>query len=249
MILKKILTALLITLCSFSMASADTLGFRVGGGIWQPDAEGKFRQGSGSNIDLDSNLKLKDGEDQNYVYAVLEHPLPLIPNFKVANTTLSFNGTGDSPTSFTYGGTTFTTNLTSKLVLDHSDVTAYYQFLDNWLNFDLGLTARSFAGELTVTNGTDTYTSNIDQTVPMLYGALGISMPFLSGLYAGIEVNYIEYDGSMIKDHIAKISYTTSYLVGIEVGVRTFTIELDNVNNNYSEMEFTGSYASLYIHF
>ena len=39
----------------FQAATADTLGFRVGGGIWQPDVSGTFRHGGG-DIDLKSDL-------------------------------------------------------------------------------------------------------------------------------------------------------------------------------------------------
>ena len=137
------------------------------------------------------------------------------------------------------------------MVLDHSDVTAYWSLLDNWLNLDLGVTARVFDGKLSITDtvSSNTFTSNIDQTVPMLYGAVGLEIPFISDLFFGVEVNMIEYNGSTIKDHVIKFSYTTGYFIGIEAGVRTFTVELDDVNSNFADMEFTGSFANLFVHF
>lgn len=246
MTLKQILAGIVLTLTGISIASADTLGFRAGTGVWQPEAEGTFRHGGG-DIDLKNDLFLKD-DDQTHTYAILEHPLPLIPNIKISQTTLSSKGAG-TPAGFTFDGTSYSTAITSELVLDHSDVTLYYQLLDNWINFDLGISARKFDGKLVVSDGTTTKQTNIDQTVPMLYAAAALEIPGISDLVIAVEMNMVEYDGSTIKDVTSKISYTTSYLVGFDVGVRTFTVELDNVNGNYSNMDFIGSFANLYIHF
>ena len=234
----------------FQTASADTLGFRVGGGVWQPDASGTFRHGGG-NIDLKNDLYLKDGEDQSYVYALFEHPLPIIPNIKISQTALTFDGTGDVATSYTFGGTTYNVSdpVTTKMVLDHSDTTLYYSLLDNWFHLDLGLTAKKFDGKVSVTTGGLTETTNIDKTIPLLYAAAGIELPFINNLFFGVEANVLSVGDHSISDITAKISYTTEYFVGFEAGVRTFAVELDNLNGNTSNMEFTGSFANLYIHF
>lgn len=230
-------------------ANADTLGFRAGTGIWQPESSGTFRHGGG-DIDLKNDLYLKD-EDQQYVYALLEHPIPLIPNIKISQTALSSKGTGDVATEYVFGTSTYTvsTPVTTEMVLDHSDITAYWRILDNWLNFDLGITARKFDGKLTVTAGGVTEQTNIDKTLPMLYTSIGIELPFVEDLFIGIESNVLSLDGHTISDITTKISYTTSYLIGFEVGYRAFAIKLDDLNGNSSDMEFTGSFANLYIHF
>ncbi len=93
MMLKKIFAAGLLALCSISMANADTLGARVGVGIWQPDVSGTF-QFNGDSIDLQNDLFLQSGENQDYVYALFEHPIPLIPNIKISQTSLSLAGSG-----------------------------------------------------------------------------------------------------------------------------------------------------------
>lgn len=246
-----LLSILLLSAGLFAQtATADTLGFRAGTGIWQPDSSGTFRHGaSGTDIDLKDDLYLKD-EDQQYTYALLEHPIPLIPNVKISQTTLSSEGTGTS--NFTFAGTDYTgIPVTTEMVLDHSDVTVYWQLLDNWINIDFGLTARKFDGKLAVTNTASGITeqTNIDKTIPMLYLAAGIEPPFIEDLFIGVEANLIDVNGNNISDITAKISYTTSYLVGFEAGVRTFIVELDDVGGNSSNMEFTGSFANLYIHF
>jgi len=227
--------------------TADTLGFRAGTGIWQPDASGTFRHGGG-DIDLKNDLFLKDGEDQDYVYALFEHPIPLIPNIKISQTALSFDGAGTAG-GYTFGTTTYSTAVTTQMVLDHTDTTLYYALLDNWFHFDLGLTAKTFDGKVSVTDGTTTETTNIDKTIPLLYAAAGIELPFINNLFFGVEANVLSVGDHTIRDIMAKVSYTTDYFIGFEAGVRTFTIELDNLNGNSSNMEFTGSFANLYIHF
>lgn len=244
--LKQILASMVLTLAGLSVANADTLGFRVGTGIWQPESDGTFRHG-GNDIDLKNDLYLKD-EDQTYTYAILEHPIPIIPNIKVSQTTLASKGAG-STAGFTFDGTAYAGNITSELVLDHSDITLYYQLLDNWISLDLGIVARKFDGKLVVSDGATTKQTNIDQTIPMLYAAAGLEIPGISDLVVSVEMSMIEYDGSTIQDITSKVSYTTSYLIGFEAGIRTMTVELNDVNTNYSNMEFTGTFANVYIHF
>jgi len=246
---KQILVGAVISLgLVLTTAHADTLGFRVGGGVWQPDASGTFRYGSVDNIDLKNDLYLKDGENQSYVYALFEHPVPLIPNIKISQTALAFDGTGTAG-GYNFGGTTYTGAVTTKMVLDHTDTTLYYSFLDNWFHFDLGLTAKTFDGKVSVSDGTTTETTNVDKTIPLLYVAAGIELPFINNLFFGVEGNLLSVGDHTVSDITAKISYTTDYFIGFEAGVRTFTMELDNLNGNTSDMEFTGSFANLYIHF
>lgn len=248
---KKYLLSILILIAGLvsQIAQADTLGFRAGGGIWQPESSGTFKHG-GRDIDLKNDLYLQD-EDQQYTYMVLEHPLPMIPNIKVSQTTLSSKGAGDVATDYTFGTTPYTagTAVTTEMVLDSSDITLYYQLLDNWINFDIGLTARTFDGKVTVTSGGVTELSNVDKTIPMLYIAAGIELPFVSDLFVGVESNVISIDGHTIQDLTTKVSYTTSYLIGFEAGYRIVTMEFDDLGGNSSNMEFSGSFANLYLHF
>lgn len=249
---KKFLPSILVLLAGLvtQIAQADTLGFRAGTGVWQPESSGTFRHGGG-DINLKDDLYLKD-EDQQYTYMFLEHPIPLIPNIRISQTTLSSEGAGDvTGTGFTFGTTPYAAGdtITTKMVLDHSDITAYWRLLDNWINFDFGLTARTFDGKLEVTRAGVTEQTNIDKTIPMLYASAGIDLPFVDGLFFGVEGNIINIDGHNISDFTTKFSYTTSYLVGIEVGYRSLIVELDDLGGNSSNMEFTGSFANLYIHF
>ncbi|MDH5444678.1 MAG: TIGR04219 family outer membrane beta-barrel protein [Gammaproteobacteria bacterium] len=252
MTLKHYFTSAVLSFFLISISHADTLAFRVGGGIWQPDASGTFRHGGTENIDLKKDLFLKDGENQNYVYALLEHPIPFIPNIKLSQTALTLKGAGTvTGAGYTFSGTNYAagTPVTTSMVLDHSDTTVYYSMLDNWFHLDLGLTAKKFDGSLSVTSGGTTETTNIDKTIPLLYVNMGIEIPFIEDLFFGVEANVLNIGDHTIQDIVTKVSYTTSYFVGFEAGIRTFTVEMDKLNGNTSNMEFTGQFANVFIHF
>ena len=251
MMLKRILAGTVLTVSlGLSSAQADSLGFEVGGGVWQPDASGTFQHG-GANIDLKNDLFLKDGENQGYAYAVLEHPIPLIPNIKISKTSLNFTGTGTVGTGYTFGSTAYAagTAVTTEMNLDHTETTLYYSLLDNWINVDLGLTAKTFSGKTSVTAAGVTETTNIDKTIPLVYLAAGVELPFINSLFFGVESSFLSVGNHKIQDTTVKFSYTTSYFLGFELGYRTFSMKLDNLNNNTSDMEFTGSFANLFLHF
>lgn len=235
-------------LCSAALLGqnvyADTLGVWAGGGIWKADPSGTFRY-QGDNVDLNNDLHLKE-DNQNYVYAIFEHPIPIIPNVKVSQTTLDYAGSGTMSKNF--GGVTYSGNVSTKMVLDHSDITLYYRFLDNIVNFDLGITGKTFDGKVTVSDASTTSTTKVDGTIPMLYASVGFDVPGVD-LFIGVEANMLAIDNSSITDVTTKISYTTSYFLGVEAGVRSLTVELDNQNSNYSNMEFTGAYANVFLHF
>jgi len=238
----KYLVSLLLLSLGLNTAYADTFAYHVGSGVWNAEPSGDFRY-QGDTIDLNSDLHLKE-EQQTYTYAYVEHPFPVIPNIKISQSTMAFEGAG--PFTKSFGGYTYAGNVTTKMVLDHSEVTLYYQLLDNIINIDLGLTAKKFDGKVEVTDGTNIRTTNIDQTIPMIYGAAAIE---LGNFAISVEANYLELDNNLISDMTTKIAYTTAYFIGVEAGIRTVQVTLDDLDSNYSSMEYTGAFANLYAHF
>lgn len=243
---KLITTLLALGLGIFSQtASADFIGLKVGGGIWDFETSGTIRYVSLNDVDLKNDLKLQDDQG-NYTYVVFEHPVPLIPNVKVSKTGLSTNGAGTVSTDFSYGGTTYTaaTNVATELVLDHQDVTIYYELLDNLVTVDVGLTAKMIDGSVTVNSSRN----QISGTIPMVYGAVGVSIPGV-GIYVGVEGSALKIGDSEISDMTAKVSYSTSFMLGVEAGIRTVTVKLDGLDGVSSSMEFSGPFANVFLHF
>ena len=81
--MKKLLLGAFVALLPLTGFSATILGFQVGGGIWAHDPSGSISttaDGVGVSADLKNDFNLSE-EEEGYVYALLEHPVPLIPNF------------------------------------------------------------------------------------------------------------------------------------------------------------------------
>jgi outer membrane protein len=240
------LTLILVCLLPFQV-QADTIGFRVGGGIWDHDPEGSFRY-QGTNADLDNDLNLKD-DKEGYIFVQIEHPAPFLPNVRIQSTALKNTGAGLVSSSFTFGGTVYTanSNVTTELTLDHTDYTLYWQLLDNFIALDLGLNIKHVDGRGSVTDGTTLETNNFDGYIPMLHAAVGFEP--MDSLEFQLEVNALSAGSNSVTDATASVSYTTDFMLGIEAGIRSVSIELDDVDQVFANMDFEGPFMGVYMNF
>jgi outer membrane protein len=228
-----------------SITMADTLSVSIGGGMWQEDPSGYFRNASDpTNVDVKDDLYWTE-ENQGYLFVTLEHPVPLIPNFRVMTTSLDHSGSGTA--SFVLNGKTFTGDVTSSGSFDQTDLTAYWEILDNVVSLDLGLNVKLLDFSYSVASTGESTSDSLSATIPMLYGLVGASP--IPGLFLGVEGNWIGYDGNNLTDLTAKISYTTDYFFGIEGGYRSQTYELDDVDGYFGKLEFKGPFIGAYLKF
>ena len=244
--MKKLLLGALVALLPITGMSATVLGFQAGGGSWQHDPSGYIStdvDGVGVTADLKDDLQLKE-ESEGYVYFVLEHPIPVIPNFKYMNTKLTSAGSGTLTADFDFNGVTYTASsaVTTKLQLDQTDYILYYEILDNVVSLDIGLNAKQIEGEATVNSDTTTFSG----TIPMLYVGAEIMLP--AGFSIVGEISTISGGGNEITDTAVKLTYTTDFNLGLEVGTRSqnYTIDVDSVK---ADMDFSGIFAGVYFKF
>lgn len=250
--MKKILfsTLLVLTLPINAMA-ATVFGLQVGGGSWTHTPSGDITSsdgGVGTKADLEDDLHL-DKKSEGYGYIILEHPIPVIPNIKITQTNLSSSGSGSVNSSFTYNGKVYpvTTDITSKLDLNQTDTTLYYELLDNVFSLDVGLNAKYIDGEATVSSDSSgTTTSSFSGTIPMLYVAAEVALP--AGFAIAANMSTISVSGNTLTDVTAKISYTSDYLFGLEAGVRNQTYKID-VDNVKADMNFRGAFVGAFLKF
>ncbi len=244
--MKKLPLVLALSLLA-PIAHADrVLGLYAGVGSWLSDYDGK----AGEPAVTLNELGVKEHYN-NYFYVAIEHPIPFIPNIRLTQTNIKSSQTGTITQSFTIGNTTYAANqsVKSDFDLSHRDATLYYQILDNWINFDLGVTARKFDGHAHTESGSSTEKLTIDLTAPMLYAKAQFDLPF-TGLSAGIEGNYTSYQDNSLNDYTAKLSYLFDSVVdlGVEVGYRNMSIKISD-NNLKADMTLKGPYAALIAHF
>ncbi len=235
------------------LVSADTiLGLYAGAGVWKTDFSGDIGDTGFPSADLE-DLGLKD-EQNSFYYVALEHPVPVIPNIRIQVNDINLSETSTLTQSFVLDGTTYSISDTvfSDFDLSHTDATLYYEILDNWITADLGLTIRKFDGSLYLNSSSaGSATQDIDETIPMIYVKGQVDLPF-TGFYVTATGNVISYDGNSINEYQAGIGYLSDGWVldlGVEVGVKSMSLTLDDVSDIDADIELSGAYASFNIHF
>lgn len=231
----------LVALFAVNTASADTLGLFVGGGSWSHDPSGSFNsnQAGSDNIDLESNLNFSK-ESESYLWAAFEHPLPVLPNIRVEKTSLSHASTTGG--TFNFNGNPVATGATL-MTLDSTDAVLYYRLLDNWVNLDLGLNLRKLDGEFAI--GSESLT--VSETIPMLYLSAQFDLP-LTGLSVGADYKLVSYSGNSYNDARLRAAYEFG-VIGIEAGLRSTRLKLDDVDGVNADIEFKGLMIGAYLHF
>ena len=235
-------------------AQADTLlGLYIGGHMWANQAEGSFGEGNNNQAAFDFN-----DENQGSFFVALEHPIPLIPNIKIASTTLDTVGGTTISGSFTFDGETYNDGSVLDTTFDanYVDYTFYYELFDNdLLTFDFGITARDLDSQIKVVDVNDA-TSNSDLSVsgiiPLLYVNTIIGLPF-TGFNIFAEANFLSYGDSSVYDYQVGVSYALldnlAVDVDLTVGYRAAKLELDDIDDLYSDLTFDGVFAGAIVHF
>jgi len=229
--MKKILSAAALAAALPQAASALPLvDFYAGGYYWDQGISGEV---SGT-ADFEDDLNL-DAGGQNVTYLAFEHPIPVLPNIKLKNTSMSADGTGQLQQTLDLGGQQITgsTNVASELDLTHTDYTLYWGLPLPLVTFDFGLTLRQFDGSMEVvdtSNSSNTASADLDVVVPMGYLKAGVDIP-MTGLSLGGDVNVISYGDSGITDYDLNMTYVLPLIplldVGITAGYRSFDLEIN----------------------
>lgn len=226
-------------------ASADLLGFGVGVGVdyWsaEPDGATAF---NGGDVDLTKDLKLDDSEEfQGWVYA--EHPLPLIPNARIERTSIASSGSGGT-IDVEYGPfTTQVSGVESDLELDQTDFILYWSPLDNLVELDFGLDFKQVAGNIYITDGNETVDEDLDGWIPLGYLAAGVHIPG-TGLAVNARTARISAGDNSFTDTAADVSWTSAFGLGFRAGVRTQSLDLEDVGDVTVDTDFSGTYAGIH---
>ena len=222
-------------------AAADVLGGTIGINLWAQEYDARARDG-GDFIDFDSSFDVDDETDYQ-VFASFEHPIPLIPNILVQHTQSSTSGVGVIGSTI-FDGVELEGEVTGDLDLTHTDATLYYEILDNWLNLDIGLTARKFDAsvELTAEDGT-TATADADDVLPLAYVRAQFDLPF-TGWKVRATGNYVKYDGDSVADLSGAVGYEFFAGLEVELGYRIFDIDYSD-GEELVDAEVRGLYGGI----
>lgn len=228
-------------------AHADILGARFGIEGWRQDSSGGVTE---TNTQIpDSSLA---DETKFGAYLTFEHPIPLLPNVRLRYT--DFDTDGDVDTTFTIDDIEFTNGANLDIDATALDLTLYYEILDlDVLSLDAGLTIRYLDAEFKAQAfALGSAEESLSAPVPMLYAAGVAGMPF-TGLYARAEANYLSYDDSSFSDMQISVGYRVidnlAVDMSIELGYRKTELDIDDIDDIYADLEFSGAYAGLQLHF
>jgi outer membrane protein len=228
------------------VASHADLLFTVGAkaSVWNAEPTGQIDDDI--SVDSSNNGLGLDSENGTQLTVFFEHPVPMLPNIKLKQTSLDLSGDGTLALSTSFNGQAFAGPITSDLDLSHTDVTLYWglPLPLPYVDINFGATARMFDGSAEVKNAGATESVDLNATVPMVYGAVKVDTPF--GVYAQVDVNYIGYSGNTLSD----ISYGLGYDlpvpiadIGLEAGYRSLSMKTDeDLTDIATDVDVSGLY-------
>ncbi|GAA0406686.1 TIGR04219 family outer membrane beta-barrel protein [Cocleimonas flava] len=193
--------------------NADTLlGADLEVGVWSP------------SYDAGSFVGSVSGDDQSvFASATIEHPVPLIPNFK-----LSLSEVNSDAYEYT-----------------KIDYTAYYEILDNdAISIDVGLGISQFEGGKYLSQ-------SFSGATPHAYFDAEVALPFLNTtLYT--DIHYLNYDGNQITDAIAGLRYDFNLVavdLGLKAGYRVQSFDAKDFDDLSFDLKTDGYFVGLHADF
>ena len=251
----------LASLLASTVLYADTIGgeFFIGMYSHSPSGYASYTEpytglGLGTAADLEDTLHWESNENI-FLKAYIEHPVPMLPNVKVAFTQLSHEGKGEVGNDFIWGGIHIPTLGTIENSLDISkyDLTLYYELLDNWVEADVGVTLGYIDGNIAVTALTGLGPISFSQSestdfslfMPTLYGKAKFNIPS-TDISLQFEGDVFSYDDTTFYNYEVSARYTFSMGLGIEAGYKAMHLDSkDLVDGLVADMDFTGPYAAV----
>ncbi|MFT7860862.1 MAG: TIGR04219 family outer membrane beta-barrel protein [Sulfurimonas sp.] len=253
--MKKVISLLAIFLSLAVTASADFTRVEMGAGAWAQNPEGTISYTDGALNG--SYISDKTKKTSAYVWMLIKHPIPVVPNLRLEYASVEDKGSVDGEfKDFSASSVT-----TGSFKVDQYDVIPYYNLLDNtaWLTLDLGVdikildTTFKADGVNIYGVGTGNYEDSEMLAIPMGYARARVEIPATEiGLES--DIKYITYQGSTLSDFRVKVDYTfdVSPVVqpAIEVGYRaqSYVIKTDD-DKTKVDLQFSGVYGGLMLRF
>ncbi len=240
-----------ITLISVQ-TQADTAGLQVGISSWTPDYSGSFKldtsMTTGSVINIEDDLGFSD-ESHSVIWVEIEHPIPVLPNFRFTSSTLDASASSTLSQDIDYGDETFNngTDIDTRFDMSNTELTLYYELLDNWINFDAGLTVRQYDGISRISSSTASASEDLDFAVPLIYLDARIDLPF-TGFFIDSTLNSISVDDNAITETLVSLGYESDFGLGGRLGYRSLELEFDEADLDVN-LEFEGAYLNVFYHF
>lgn len=186
-----------------SFSSQAVVEISAGMQRWQTSVEGYVGEASDNLIDLEY------ADDSFYQFYVdLEHPLPLIPNVRLAHSAQEYQSQATLTSTYRLGSQLYNVASEMSFTTDNinTDIGLYYKVLDfSILEFDLGVNARVQNTDVAVSDSisSSASTREASQLSTMAFARLRSKLPLL-GISSYLQV----ISGDEMTDYEAAIGYT-----------------------------------------
>ncbi len=233
-------------------AEAEFIGFNISASHLTPGLNNSYNNPEFNSIDLVDDLEIEDPAQSSMVL-ILEHPIKALPNIRYREYELDSSSRLTPDSDINLNGQTFTSGneVTSTYDLSQNDIVLYYQLPGNRLNLNLGVDLKSFDGEVSLYGDTST-SVDVDETIPLIYLSARYDLPN-SGFYVGADINASIIDlglsESSAQDSTIMLGYDSGSGLGVEGGFKSFSLELDDVDNLDNDLEYDGLYLNGYFNF
>lgn len=214
---------ILVSLCAAAaVASAATLlGFGAEMDSYNPTASGDF------NYKTTMTHFNNERHSGYQVGLYLEHPVPLLPNIRLDLTPeVSFTGSDGAAG-------------TNKVSFNQTDITPYYEILDNVVDLDIGITFKVVDAKIQ-----GAVNQEFSEVIPMGYLSVGIDLVG-TGLRIAGDVKYIEYKGDSLGDSRIKAVWNINKLLQAQAGYRYETLKINNHFDVNSNVTIEGPFIGL----
>ena len=204
-----------------------------------------------SSIDVVDDLDV-DNSTPTSMVLILEHPIAALPNLRYQGyNRYSTDTSATNPElNFRQNSANYTTGSTTSYDLEHDNIVLYYQLLDNWVDLDMGVDLKRFDGEVNQAGLGGSV--DIDETIPLLHLSARVDLP-IQGLYVGADINANVIDlgisESTAQDSTIKLGYQTGNGLGIEGGIKSFSLELNNTEEVDTDFEYDGLFVNGFFSF
>lgn len=227
-------------------ADAEFIGLNIDASHWGSNSNSSSYDSSSDSIDLIDDLDAENPEQSSMTF-ILEHPITALPNIRYQGSQLDSDANIQG-NSFSAGN-----RVSSTFDISHDDIVLYYELLNdtNWADIDLGVDVKRLDGEVSFA-GANSSTIDVDETIPLLYLSARFDLPY-DGLYVGADINANIVDlgisESSAQDSTILMGYESGTGLGIEGGFKHFSLELDNVDESDTDLEYDGVFLNGYINF
>lgn len=225
----------------------------VGISQWQVQYTGEIGEdGATSNLD-----DLGFGEETaQRLWLNIDHNRAFLPNIQLRHTRLATDALATINQQFRLAGIIVqaAVDVKTSFRLTHSDIILYYPLQeDHALSFDLGVNVRMFEGYVEVQSELTPLTrSLLEGVIPTLYARSELQIPN-SGWRLGGEASWFAFQNDSIGDFSIQLAYQrdlASWIgLGGAIGYRHTTLVIDDYHGLFADVELSGPYAEVSLHF